>query len=182
MKRHVLSLAAVLACAALAGVIVAIAVSSASGTPGGSMLPTPRLGGGSAPPSVSVPACSVAGSRGASDIAVSGVCTGRLKDTFACVKGGGALALSVRRPLGGRAVFYLTVVISDYLGPGPYPEAEAFAQIVGPPSTLRWTDRDVLTRVDPSGAVELGRAALHAERGTPATGTIRLYGHAACSD
>src|SRR5439155_18777543 len=122
----------------------------------------PRLDGATPRQHTAVRACSLTGPHGPSVVAVSGACSGRLHDTFACVKGGGVLALSVRRPLGGKADFYLTVVIPDFLGPGAYPEAEAFAQVVGPLDALRWSDRDVITRVDPTGSVELGRAILRA--------------------
>jgi hypothetical protein len=181
VKRYLLPLTTLLACAGAAAAIVAIAVSSASGTPGGSELATPRPSGGSPPAHVAIPPCRLAASGGASDITVSGACTGRLTETFACARNGGLFALSVRRPLAGRNVFYLTIVIPDFVGPGGYPEAEAFGQIVGPPNTPRWTDRDVAVRLDPTGSAEVARTLLHAEPGTPATGRIILLGHAACS-
>src|SRR5919201_6583108 len=102
MTRPLLVLTTGLACAGLAAVIVAIAVSSASGTPRGSLVASPRLTGGAPLADPPLPSCSMSGSRGASELAFRGVCTGRLQETFACLRRLDELALSVRRPLGGR--------------------------------------------------------------------------------
>jgi hypothetical protein len=181
MRRHVISLAAMLAAAGLVVAIVAIGVSSASGTPEGSLLATPAPVDGAAPPSGPLPPCSLAPAGGTSGIRVTGACSGRLTGAFACVKNGDVLALSLRRPLGARNVFFLTVVVPDYVGPGVYPESEGFAQIVGPAASPRWTDRTLLVVVEPTGAIELGRSFLAPEPGTSAARWLTLRGQARCS-
>jgi hypothetical protein len=180
VKPHLLPLAALGALAALVVAVVAVAISSASGTPGGGLAP-PSKRAGTGVPRLQPPACVLRGADGPSAIPVSGVCTGRLTGEFRCVKTGDFFALSIRRPLGGRNVFYLTVLIADYLAPGGYPESEGFAQIIGPADPPRWTRRDAITRVSPDGSVDLGRFLLAPEPGTPATGKILLSGHAACA-
>jgi hypothetical protein len=181
MSRHWISLAAVLAAAGLVIAIVAIGVSSASGTPAGSVLAAPLPVGGAARPPVPLTACSFAASGGTSAIRVSGACSGRLTGAFACVKSGEFLALSLRRPLGARNVFYLTIVVPDFAGPGVYPESEAFAQIFGRANAPRWTDRKLLIVVDPAGSIELGRTVLAPEPGTPTAGRLTVVGQARCS-
>ena len=180
MRRHLLTLAAILAFAGLVVAVVVVAVSSASGTPGGEL----AAASGSTGPGVHgvpPPACSLAGGDGPSSIPVSGVCHGRLTGEFRCVRNPEFFALSIRRPLAGPNVFYLTVLIPDYTGPGGYPESEAFLQIIGPAHPPRWTRRDAITAVNPEGSVELGTFHFRPEPGTPATGEILLHGHAACA-
>jgi hypothetical protein len=181
MRRHLISLAAVLAAGGLVVAIVMIAVSSASGTPEGSVLAAPAPVDGGASPSVSVPACMLAPGGGPNTIRVSGACSGILTGASACVRSPELLAFSLRRSLGVRNAFYLTVVVADYVGPGVYPESEAFAQIVGPAVSPRWTDRKVLVVIEPAGAIELGRSFLAPEPGTPAAGWITLRGQTRCS-
>jgi hypothetical protein len=181
MRRHLISLAAVLAAAGLVVAIVAIGVSSASGTPAGSVLAEPLPVGGAARSPVRVTACSFAPAGGTSAIRAGGACSGRLTGAFACVKSGEFLALSTRRPLGARNVFYLTIVVPDFVGPGVYPESEGFAQIFGPANAPRWTDRNLLVVVDPTGSIELGRTVLAPEPGTPTVGRLTLVGQARCS-
>jgi hypothetical protein len=111
---------------------------------------------------------------------VSGICRGKVTGAFACLAGHEQYSLTIRRPLGGGNELWLTIEIPDYKGPGPYAESEAFVQIAGPANVMRWTHRETLTRVDPSGFVELGRTLLLPEPGTPAKGRILLFGHAEC--
>jgi hypothetical protein len=181
VKPHLLTLAAIAAFAGLVVAVVAVAVSSASGTPSGSVLAGPSPGGGAQVRRLPPPACSLRSGDGPSAIPVSGACTGRLTAEFRCVKSGEFFALSIRRPLGRGHVFYLTVLVPDFTGPGGYPESEAFVQIIGPANPPRWTRRDAITRVSPAGSVELGRFLFAPEPGTPATGKILLHGHAACA-
>jgi hypothetical protein len=181
MSRHLISLAAVLAAAGLVIAIVAIGVSSASGTPAGSVLAAPTPVGGATRPPGSLTACSFAAAGGTRAIRVGGACSGRVTGAFACVKSGEFLALSLRRPLGGRNAFYLTIVVPDFVGPGVYPESEAFAQISGRTNAPRWTDRKLLVVVDPAGAIELGRTVLAPEPGTPTAGRLTLVGQGRCS-
>jgi hypothetical protein len=176
-----LTLAAALGVAVLVATITLLAVSSAGGTPeGAGLAPSPAV---PARPRVapSVPACVLPGGRGPSAVPVTGVCTGHLRGTFACLaRLHEELTLSIRRPIGHGRVFNLTIVIPEYIGPGGYPESEAFAQITGTAHVPRWTHRETLTRVDPAGFVELGRTVLTPEPGTPAAGRILVIGHAEC--
>jgi hypothetical protein len=180
MKPRLLTLAAIGAVAGLVVAVVAVAVSSASGTPGGGLAaPSPGPGSGVRP--LPPPACSLPSADGPSAIPVLGVCVGRLTDEFRCVRGAEFFALSIRRPLGEGNVFYLTVLIPDYTGPGGYPESEAFIQIIGPADPPRWTRRDAITSVSPAGTVELGTFLFAPEPGTPASGKILLTGRAVCA-
>jgi len=181
VKRHLLTLAAIVALAAVVVVIVVVAVSSASGTPGGGALGAPAVRSGPAVRRLPSPTCSFGSADGPSAIEVSGECTGKLTGEFRCVRNEEFFGLSIRRPLGRRDAFYLTVLIPDYAGPGGYPESEGFVQIIGPAEPLRWTRRDAITRVNGDGSVELGRFPFAPEPGTAATGKILLHGHAACA-
>jgi hypothetical protein len=181
MSRHLISLAAVLAAAGLVIAIVAIGVSSASGTPAGSVLAAPLPVGGAARPPVRLIACSFTPAGGTSAIRVGGACSGKLTAAFACVRSGEFLALSLRRQLRAGDAFYLTIVVPDFVGPGVYPESEAFAQIFGIANAPRWTDRKLLVVVDPTGSIELGRTVLAPEPGTPTAGRLTVVGQARCS-
>jgi hypothetical protein len=181
VRRHLLTLAAILAFAGLVVAVVVVAVSSASGTPEGSVLAGPSPRGGAGVDHLPPPACSLRGAEGPSSIPVSGVCTGRLTGAFRCVRGEDFLALSISQPLSRGDVFHLTVLVPDFTGPGGYPESEAFLQIIGPADPPRWARRDAITSVSPEGTVELGTFLFAPEPGTPATGKILLHGHAACA-
>jgi hypothetical protein len=181
VKRHLLTLAAIVAFAGLVAAVVVVAVSSASGTPGGSVLGAPSPRGGPQVRHLPPPACSFEIADGPSAIPVSGACRGRLTGEFRCVKSEELFSLSIRRPLGKGNVFYLTVLIPDYTGPGGYPESEAFISIIGPADPPRWTRRDAITAVSPEGFVELGTFLFKPEPGTPASGKILLTGRAACA-
>ena len=177
-----LGLVALLGVAVLAATITLLAVSSAGGTPSGSELaPDPPAATG---PRVApaVPACVLPKTGGPSRVPVTGVCRGGLRGEFSCLaRLHEELTMSIRRPIGHGRVFNLTIVIPDYIGPGGYPESEAFAQITGAAHVPRWTHRDTITRVDPSGFVELGRTVLRPEPGTPAAGRMLVLGHAVCA-
>ena len=181
MRPRPSTVAAAIAFAALVVAIVVVARSSASGTPGGARIAaaTPRQGVGVAEGTLTD--CALPRGGGPSRIPLTGVCTGTLTAAFTCARSTEELALTIRRPLGGRNVFYLTILIPDFTGPGGYPESEAFVQVTGPPNALRWSRRDAITRVDPDGTILLGRFVFAPEPGTPATGQIRLHGRAACA-
>jgi hypothetical protein len=181
MRGHMVSLAAVFATAGLVCAIVAIGISSVSGTPEGSVLAAPLPGGGAAHSSGSLPACSLAPVGGARRLRVGGACSGALPGGFACVRSEELLSLSLRRRIDARNVFYLTVSVPDFAGPGVYPESQAFAQIFGPATAPRWTARKALVVVEPDGSIELGRAFLGPEPATPAAGFVALRGQARCS-
>jgi hypothetical protein len=180
MKPHLLTLAAIGAFAVLVVTVVVVGVSSASGTPGGGLAASsPRAGlpvRGLEPP-----ACLLPSAGGPSSITATGVCKGKLQGEFRCVRSEDVLAVSIRRPLGGQNVLYLTILVPDYIAPGGYPESEGFMQIIGPADPPRWTTRDAITRVDPDGSLEVGTFLFKPEPGTPATGKILLRGHAVCA-
>jgi hypothetical protein len=183
MSRWLLPLVTVLAIAVLAVTIVGFAAASKGGTPTDTKLAPSTAGNGtSGPLDLEIPQCRLPGGPGPSSLPVSGVCKGKLTGPFACLAGHEQFSLTIRRPLGGGNEFWLTIEIPDYVGPGPYAESEAFVQITGPANAMRWTHRETLTRVDPSGFVELGRTLLTPETGTPAKGRILLFGHAECRE
>jgi hypothetical protein len=91
------------------------------------------------------------------------------------------LALSLDRRFGTRGqTFYLTIAIPDFDGPGPYPEGAAVAQVTGLGNVSRWSNRELRIHVAADGSVELGRAALAPELGTPASGRLTIAGRARC--
>jgi hypothetical protein len=182
MRRHALSLLALLSAAGLAVAIVAIAVSSASGTPEGSVLAAPPPARGAVPSPESLPACSLARGRTPARVRVDGACSVGFRGAFECVRSPDVLALTMRRAINPRAAFYVTLVVDDYAGPGVYPESKAFAQISGRPNVPRWSGRTALVVVEPSGSVELGRTYLAPEPATPATGYLALRGQSRCSE
>jgi hypothetical protein len=182
MRRSLLMLGALAALAGLAAAIVAVATSSASGTPGGSALGVPSRTGGHAVQHVPTPPCSLGSVPGPSAVAVRGVCSGKLTGEFRCARTSESFALSISRPLNGGNVFYLTILVADFTGPGGYPESEGFAQVIGPAIPPRWTRRDAITRVNADGTVELGVFRFAPEVGTPATGRFTLTGHAVCAE
>ena len=181
MSRVLLPLVTVVAIVVLTVTIVGFAAASKGGTPTNAKLAPSTAGNGtSGPLDLKVPPCRLPAGPGPSSLPVTGVCRGKLTGAFACLAGHEQYTLSIHRPLGGGNEFWLTIEIPDYVGPGPYAESEAFVQITGPANAMRWTHRETLTRVDPSGFVELGRTLLLPETGTPAKGRILLYGHAEC--
>jgi hypothetical protein len=186
VRRHLLTFAAIAASAGLVVAVVVVAVSSASGTPGGTAL------GGPSPRAVvrvrqlPVPTCVFQGGRGPSAVSVSGECSGELKGEFRCVKSGDGMSVSIRRLLSEGNVFYLTFLVPDYRRPGRYPETEAVIQIIGPPNPPRWSVREAIAEeaisiVRADGSVELGTFAFEPEPGTPAMSAMLLQGHATCA-
>ena len=187
MRHHLVTLAAIAAFAGLVAAVVIVAVSSASGTPGGTVLGGYSLRRGARlPHRPPPPPCLFQGRGGPSAISVSGECTGVLTGEFRCVRNEDGLSVSIRHPLAGGNVFYLTFLVPAFRRPGRYPESEAVIQISGPPDPPRWAVREAvaqeaITIVNADGSVELGTFAFEPEPATPATSAILVEGHATCA-
>ncbi len=179
MRPQPITVAAAVAVTTLAGVIVATAITGASGAPARSVLVN-RLS--AAPVAMSAPSCSLASGGTTSAVRVSGVCEGLITGAFTCVERAKLLGLSIESPFGRRGqAFQLTVVVSESAGAGTKSEAAAVAQITGLGNVSRWSNRKLTVRVGPNGSVELDRSVLAPEPGTPATGRLTLRGRAACA-
>jgi hypothetical protein len=174
--------AAIPAGAGLVAVIAFTAVSSADGAPRGSVLASPAKVAPTLIQQVLLGDCSTAGGAGPSSVRVNGPCGGLLTGRFACVRAGEFQAISIRRPVGRGRVFYLTIVISEFEGPGEYSQDVASAQVTGPVNSPRWTSLGsrIAIHVTRDGVFELGQGVLLPEPGTPASGVIALEGRAVC--
>jgi len=177
-----LSAAAVIATVGLAGLVAFLANSSADGAPNGVLLTqSPKVAD---PPLAGVDfgGCRTAGSSGTGSLVVSGTCAGKLDGAFTCVNEGEDEALSIRRPVANGDVFYLTIVIPEFEGPGNYWQDEVTAQLVGPRNTPRWTNLDYGIQIDAThpGVYDLGQGVLLPQPGTPASGVITVRGRAVC--
>jgi len=180
MKPSAIGVAAVVATVVLAVSIAVTAVTSASGTPAGSVLVSPPRVVRTSQVDVTIPDCTLARSGAVSDIELSGACDGHLTPAFACVEGE-VLALSANRPFGPHGQkFFLTLVVPEFEGPGSYSEVAAVAQITGLGNVSRWTNRELEVEVRDDGSVELSRTVLNPELGTPANGRITVAGRARC--
>ncbi len=179
MRPQPITVAAAVAVTTLAGVIVATAITGASGAPARSVLVN-RLS--AAPVAMSAPSCSLASGGTTSAVRVTGVCEGSITGAFTCVERAKLLALSIDRPFGRRGqAFHLTIIVSGSAGTGTKAGAAAVAQITGLGNVSRWSNRTLAVRVGPHGSVELERGVLEPEPGTPATGRLTLEGRATCA-
>lgn len=182
MKVYGLWTAAVIGGAGLVAVIAITAVSSVDGAPRGRVVAPPAPAVTTREPAVWIGDCSPGGGVGPSSIRLEGPCHGLLTGRFACVHDGELQTLSIRRPLAAGRAFYLTIVLTEFEGPGDYSQDIVSAQVVGPPNTPRWTSLGSRTpiRVTRDGTFELGDGVLLPEPGTPASGVITLRGRAVC--
>jgi hypothetical protein len=175
-------LAALVGVGVLAGVIALTALSSVNGAPRGSVLDRP-LASGPAVGGLAVGACRPGGGAGTSSIRLDGVCSGTITGGFGCVTAGEFDAATIRRPLADGRTFYLTIVLTDYAGPGLYSDDDVSVQLSGGPANApRWTSRGsrLLITAAEDGSLEVSQGTLLPEPGTPATGVITLGGRASC--
>jgi hypothetical protein len=173
---------AIISTAGLVALIAFTAVSSSDGAPRGSVLAAPAKVLPTLIDAEALGDCTTTGGAGPSSIRMSGSCSGLLTASFGCVRAGDLQAISIRQRAGRGLVFYLTIVIPEFEGPGHYSQDVASAQVIGPANTPRWTTSGshIAIEVTPDGVFELGQGVLLPEPGTPATGVITLEGRAVC--
>jgi hypothetical protein len=166
----------------LAGVIVLTALSSVNGAPRGTVLDR-SLAPGPPVPGASTGRCRPGGGSGASSIRLDGACSGTITGDFGCVAAGEFDAATISRPLADGRTFFLTIVLTEYAGPGLYSDDDVDVQLRGGPANApRWTSRGsrLLISARADGSLEVSQGVLLPEPGTPATGVITLGGRAAC--
>lgn len=179
MKRHLLTLAAVLAFAALVVGTAVTAVTSASGAPVGDHVVTPPRVAVVPQHAGAMGECTVSPSGTASALRLTGACNGTLTRPFSCVRGE-TLALSTDDRSSEAGVFYLTLVIPEFEGAGDYFEVVALVQVTSSGSVARWVSRGLVARVATDGAIGILPTVLLPQVGTPASGKIEIRGRIAC--
>ena len=183
MTRRLPVAGVVLGCLAL-GLVILLAARLSAG--GGRTTPVLTSGpAGSAPVAAPAPAAEgcVPGpaARGASDVQLSGACTGDLTSAFGCVAIIDDLYLSGRRMLDPAHVLYLTVNVESYhQRPGDFAAAQAVLQLTGPTTVERWSNYTVALHVNADHSVRLPSVDLAADPGTGASGTVAVSGSLNC--
>jgi len=181
------ALAVTAAVLVIAIVVVARGSSKASSTPN-VLTGSPRVVGAiTTVPIVTGSRCDVGASKGGnggpSAVTVAGPCTGVLRLAFGCVALADDLYMTARQPLDPTRIFYLTINVETYRGPGhAYQGAQADVQLTDPVGVQRWSNRAFSVQVGADNSTRFGPVELDTELGTGASGTITIAGMASCGD
>jgi hypothetical protein len=117
----------------------------------------------------------------ASQLSVSGACSGAISQAFRCSVGEEGLIGSTHNPVDAEHDFVLVVIIPDFAGARSYRKGMLFAQIAGARGMSRWTNRETPITVDRAGAIHVEASDLDAEPGTSTEGSITLEGSLECA-
>jgi hypothetical protein len=104
-----------------------------------------------------------------------------MTSAFACLAATDDLYLSAKVWVDPHRVFYLTVNVESFKGPGHYNQAQLYAQLAGSAGVQRWSQRAAAVDVHADHSVRVPAAQLDAEPGTGSTGIITISGDAGCT-
>jgi hypothetical protein len=116
-----------------------------------------------------------------SNLAISGGCTLQELLPVSCTIAVDDFYAVIHRTLTGGRVFYMTLNVETYRGPGSFHNAQLYLEVEGGGVLARWTNLRVDATVTSSHLVTLTGARLTPEVGTGAPGAIDVRGTLQCA-
>jgi hypothetical protein len=171
-------------CAAMA------ALNACGGTSGAPLLVStaPPLGTEDSPPAAApnpqcLPLADPSPSSVRSDLAVTGSCHFTDHSAAKCVQRPGDYYVYIRHDLPADGQYVLTINVEGYKGAGTYKGGQVNVQITRSGLFYYWsTFSAAVTIMDSLTTADVSKAALAAQAGTPARGTVNVSGHVSCPD